>query len=145
MSACTFFGHRDTPQNIYDNIYSSIKCLIEAKDVDTFYVGNNGNFDKMVKRALEELYETHPKIKINVVLAYIPVIKDKYEDYAHTIYPDNSENIPKRFAISERNMWMLKKSDYVLTYITHSYGGAAKFAEIARKKNKQVVNLYTPI
>ncbi|MBR2315088.1 MAG: hypothetical protein IKA56_00450 [Clostridia bacterium] len=143
MSACTFFGHRDTPQNIYNTIYCSIKDLIEKQNIDTFYVGNNGNFDKMVKKSLKELRLLYPDIKIYIVLAYIPDKKYEYEDYQDTIYPDNLERVPKRFAISARNNWMLSKSNYVLTYISHPYGGAAKFAETAKKKNKCVINLYS--
>lgn len=142
MASCTFFGHRDTPENTYSSIYCHINDLIIKQGVDIFYVGNSGNFDKMVKKALKELQTTYPDIKINIVLAYIPDKKSKYEDYTYTIYPDDLEKVPKRFAISARNNWMINKSDYVITYITHSYGGASKFAEIARKRNKRVVNLY---
>ena len=45
------------------------------------------------------------------------------------------------FAISWRNKWMLKQSDYVVTYITHSWGGAAQFAELAEKQKKIIVSL----
>ena len=143
MSAWTFFGHRDAPPNIYNSIYCSIKDLIEKQNIDTFYVGNNGNFDNMAKKALRELQLLYPNIKINIVLAYIPTRKSGNEDFSDTIYPDNLENVPKKFAISARNNWMLNKSDYALTYITHPYGGAAKFAETAKKKNKCVINLYS--
>jgi hypothetical protein len=34
-----------------------------------------------------------------------------------------------------------KKSSCVVTYITHSRGGAAQFAELARKKGCKVINL----
>jgi len=37
---------------------------------------------------------------------------------------------------------MINQSDYVITYIEHDFGGAAKFANRARQKNKNVINLY---
>ncbi|HAX84546.1 MAG TPA: DUF1273 domain-containing protein, partial [Ruminococcaceae bacterium] len=40
------------------------------------------------------------------------------------------------------NEWMINQSDYVITYIEHDFGGAAKFANRARQKNKNVINLY---
>ena len=52
-----------------------------------------------------------------------------------------TETVPKRFAIDWRNRWMLKQADYVVTYITHSWGGAAKFAEMAERSGKQIVNI----
>ena len=36
---------------------------------------------------------------------------------------------------------MIKQSDYVVTYITHSWGGAAQFAEMAERQKKTVINL----
>ena len=44
---CTFFGHKDTPQNILPVLRTVIIDLIQNKNVDLFYVGNNGNFDFM--------------------------------------------------------------------------------------------------
>ena len=37
--------------------------------------------------------------------------------------------------------WVLKQSDYVVTYITHTWGGAYQYAEKAKKQGKIVVNL----
>ena len=80
---CTFFGHRDTSKNIKPTLMSVLVDLIKNKNVDIFYVGNNGNFDFIVKEVLEELKEKYP-IKYYVVLAYIPK-KDDYTDYSNTI------------------------------------------------------------
>ena len=33
------------------------------------------------------------------------------------------------------------QSDYVVTYVTHSWGGAAQFAELAEKQKKIIVSL----
>ena len=46
-----------------------------------------------------------------------------------------------RYAISWRNKWMIRESDVVITYITHSWGGAAQFAEMAKKKRKRIINV----
>jgi len=36
---------------------------------------------------------------------------------------------------------MLQQAEYVVTYITHSWGGAAQYAQKARKQLKIVVDL----
>ena len=36
---------------------------------------------------------------------------------------------------------MLKRSDHVICYVNHSWGGAAQFVEKAIKQGKVVVNL----
>ena len=77
---CTFFGHKDTPKEIEPTLRSTLIDLIENKNVNVFYVGNNGNFDTMVRRQLEDLSQTYP-ITYSVVLAYLPTEKNKYDNF----------------------------------------------------------------
>ena len=95
----TFFGHKDTPKEIEPTLRSTLIDLIENKNVTVFYVGNNGNFDTMVRRQLENLSQTYP-ITYNVVLAYLPVKKSEYDGFTNTLLPEGIETVPKRFAIS---------------------------------------------
>ena len=136
----TFFGHKDTPKEIEPTLRSTLIDLIENKNVTVFYVGNNGNFDTMVRRQLEDLSHTYP-ITYSVVLAYLPTKKSEYDNYTNTILPEGIETKPKRFAISYRNKWMVGQSDVVVTYVTHSFGGAAQFKEMAEKQGKTVIEL----
>lgn len=139
---CTFFGHRNTSDEIKPILRSILCSLIENHNVDLFYVGNQGCFDNMVRKALREMKSHYPHIKHAVVLAYMPVEKkDSDEDYSETVYPDGLENTPPQYAIVKRNRWMIDQSDYVVTYVTHLGGGAAKFKELAEKKKKVVINL----
>lgn len=137
---CTFFGHKDTPKEIEPALRSTLIDLIENKNVNVFYVGNNGNFDTMVRRQLENLSQLYP-ITYSVVLAYLPTAKNKYDDSSNTIYPEGLETVPKRFAISWRNKWMIKQSDIVVTYVTYSFGGAAQFKKMAKRQGKTIINL----
>lgn len=139
-----FFGHRNTPQDIIPVLHGVLIDLIENQGADTFYVGNQGGFDSMVYSELKKLAEIYPHITYSVVLAYMPEKKRDYEfvDYEHTLYPDGLESVPPRFAIDKRNRIMLDRSDIAVTYVRTSFGGAAKFKELAEKKKKQVINLY---
>lgn len=62
-------------------------------------------------------------------------------DYADTILPEDILSVPTRYAINWCNRWMLRQSDFVVTYITHNWGGAAKFAQMAARLNKKVIHL----
>ena len=143
IKVCTFFGHRTAPDSIRPILHNTLIDLIENKGVDTFYVGNQGGFDSMVKKELKELTVIYPHINYSVVLAYIPGKRDEFDtdDYSDTMYPDGLECVPRRFAIDKRNRMMIEWSDIVVTYVCYSGGGAAKFKEIAEKKGKQVINL----
>lgn len=137
---CTFFGHKDTPKEMEPTLRSTLIDWIENKNVTVFYVGNNGNFDTMVRRQLENLSHLYP-ITYSVVLAYLPTEKNKYDNSSNTIYPEGLETVPKRFAISWRNKWMIQQSDIVVTYVTHSFGGAARFKEMAERLERLVIEL----
>ena len=140
---CTFFGHRFVPQKIEPTLRSTLIDLIENHGVDLFYVGNHGEFDAMVRRTLRELSAKYP-IRYHVVLAYMPEKRGEFDsaDYSDTILPEGIEIVPKRFAITYRNKWMIDKSDFVVTYVVHdAASGAAQFKKLAERKGKTVVEL----
>ena len=137
---CTFFGHRNTPATVRPLLRQVIIELIEHHGINWFYVGNQGNFDAMARSLLAELAQIYP-IRYDVVLAYLPKENDPSLDGSHTILPDGFESVPPRFAIDHRNRWMIDQSDYVVTYVRNSIGGAEKFKSLAERKGKSVVEI----
>ena len=135
----TFCGH-GTIHNSDDVkrwLYKVVKDVIILGG-DTFYLGGYGTFDYIAKQVVWELKEEYPHIESLLV---IPYLDKKYdlEKYDSSIYP-SLENVPKRFAISKRNEWMVKESHMVISYVTHSWGGAAITMEYAKKKKKTIIN-----
>ena len=141
MAVCTFLGHRDCPETIKPKLRAVLVDLITNHGVDMFYVGRQGQFDTYVYSELKKLKQEYPQINYAVVLAYMPSKKTVYDDYSDTMLPEGIESIHPRYAISWRNNWMLKQSDYVVTYITHTWGGAAQYAEKAKRQKKAIINL----
>ncbi len=136
---CTFFGHRECFDLKNEKLESVIEKLIVKYDVKLFYVGNNGGFDYKVISILKTMKTKYPVIKYYIVLPYIPR-KNCFDDTI-TLLPDGIENIPCKYAISYRNKWMIEKSDIVITYVIKEFGGAAKFAKLAKNKGKIIVSL----
>ena len=136
MKTCTFFGHRDAPGSIKPAIRAAILDLIQKEGVARFLVGRNGAFDRMVLGILRELAAAYP-IQYAVVVERLP--DQRQEHWQETLLPDCLEQVPPRFAIWHRNKWMVEQSDYAVVYIRRSFGGAAQFAEMARKKKKKVI------
>ena len=135
----TFFGHRDTPANAEKPLEKVLIDLIENYNADTFYVGNQGNFDYMVKQTLKRL-KTKYNINYNVILAYKP--KNQYLVSGDSaVFPDLLENTDPKYAIVKRNKIMLGWADVVVTYVKRSVGGAYKFKELAQMMHKKVINL----
>lgn len=141
MAVCTFFGHRECPDTIKPKLREILVDLIVNHSVDMFYVGNQGQFDAIVRSTLRDLQKEYPEVNYAVVLAYMPGEQKDYDDYSDTMLPEGIEAVHPRYAISWRNDWLLKQSDYVVTYITHSWGGAARYATKAKKQGKTVIDL----
>lgn len=134
MPSCTFFGHRDCPDSIRPKLRSVLINLIENQQADTFYVGRQGSFDALVYATLRELAAEYPHIRYAAVLERLS--GKNTDDFTETLFPGAMENVPPRFAIDRRNNWMLQQADFVVVYVTHTWGGAAKFAGKAEKQGK---------
>ena len=142
MSACTFFGHRDCPDGLKYSLRSVIIDLITNHGVDMFYVGHQGSFDRLVRSVLREITQEYPRAHYAVVLAYMPSERPVLGDTSDTMLLEGIELVHPRYAISWRNNWMLQKSDFVVAYVAHSWGGAAQYVRKASRSSKTVINLY---
>lgn len=136
MNCCTFFGNRDVEDYIEPILETAIRAIIENKGVRRFYVGNNGKFDLMVARCLARVKLDYPCIDYAIVLAYLP----KENLLENTLYPEGMELVPKKYAITKRNIWMIDNSEYIISYANH-IGCARRFEEIARRKGKLIVSI----
>lgn len=140
MPACTFFGHRDCPDTIRPTLRAVLEGLVEHNGVDMFYVGNQGNFDALVRKELRSLERKYPHIRYAVVLAYLPTQSGQGDD-PDTMFPEGLENVHPKYAISRRNDWILAHSDYVIAYITRPWGGAARYVRKAGVMDKVVIHI----
>lgn len=130
MPAYTFFGHSQCP-DLRSELRDAVMRLA-GDGVDMFYVGDNGRFDARVRSVLSEL-----GLRYGVVLAYLP--KGAGADFDDTMFLEGLEIVHPRYAIERRNLWMLERSDYVVTYVHHSWGGAAKFVALAERQGKRMI------
>ena len=142
MAICAFFGHKDAPYNVKSILKQEVIKLIETESVNRFYVGKEGAFDSMVAEILKEVKNEYVDIEYYIVLAYLPTKRESDVEPCSTIYPEGLELTPKKLAISKRNAWMVEQSDFVVVYISRSFGGAVKFKTLAEKKNKNVINIF---
>ena len=127
MPVCTFFGHKDSYGLDSARLLDTIRKQI-LLGTETFYVGNQGQFDAVVYGCLKQLQKEYSHIQIGVVLAYLP--NENQEIIADSMYPE-IEGHPK-FAIERRNRWMINKAKCCICYINHTWGGAYKFAKLAK-------------
>ena len=135
----TFFGHRNTPEGIRERLKNTLIELVEKEGARSFYVGNEGAFDRLCQSVLRELRKQYP-LDITVVFAYMPTKAQEMEGFA-SLFPEAAAIAPPRFAIERRNRWMASQSDLVVTYVITSYGGAAKAKRSMQRAGKRVIEL----
>ena len=136
---CTFFGHRDASEKVVFALKEVIESLIK-KGIKSFYVGNNGNYDLLVQSVLSDIKKANIDIDFKIVLSYLgeKAITDNQDK---TIFPEGLENVPRRFAISKRNDWLISNANVVVVYCTNTFSNSYKLAQKATKKNLNIINL----
>ena len=140
----TFCGHAQISQSekIEKWLYDVTQKLIE-QGATTFYLGGYGAFDSLAASVLREQKKQYPQIELVLVLAYLNTGRNT-SGYDSTVYPP-LETVPRRFAISHRNRWMVESADVVVAYVLHDWGGAATTLRCAKQKKKQIISTKTRI
>ena len=134
----TFCGHRDVSQSddVRAWLVDCVESLIQEGATD-FYLGGYGSFDSMAASVVWKLKEKYPGICSVLVIPYLNRDIDTSR-YDLTTYPP-LETVPKRFAITKRNEWMVQAADVVVAYVLHGWGGAAATLEYAKRKKKRII------
>lgn len=109
----TFCGHAQISQSekIEQWLCDVTQKLIE-QGATTFYLGGYGAFDSLAASVLRSQKKRYPQIELILVLAYLNTGRDT-SGYDSTVYPP-LETVPRRFAISHRNRWMVESADVVV-------------------------------
>ena len=153
MKACSFFGHRDTPQTeeLKQKVGETVERLIVEERVDTFLFGSRSNFDELCYIVVTELKEKYPHIQR---IAYLCKHesgclagegKDEQrrikELTGRDVYVREFEDIKKsdrvnsagRAAYVERNYWMINDSDFVVVHLEEGRNDGKSGSRLAYK------------
>ena len=145
----SFFGHRaiygeaDLSSKIKNTILDNIPPWGEI----LFYCGGYGDFDSLCASVCRSIKQTHPEIELIFVTPYIHENKLKSSQYLldnrmydSILYPP-LEGVPPRFAIVQRNRWIVEQSDLIIAFVKRKYGGAYNALKYANRINKRIINL----
>lgn len=139
MSVVAFCGHADIygSEDVRVWLKETVEGLIH-RGADDFLLGGYGGFDACAASVVWELKKQYPAIRSTLVLPYLDRKVDATK-YDTTLYPP-LEKVPRRFAISKRNEYMVNEADIVVAYVTHDWGGAATTLAYAKRKKKEIIN-----
>lgn len=134
----TFCGHKDVfdPEAVSAWLNDTVEGLI-CEGADCFYLGGYGQFDALAAAVVHKQKERYLEIRSVLVLPYLDREYDVFA-YDETVYPP-LESVPKRYAVSRRNEYMIDQSDVVIAFVTHSFGGAYNSLCYAQRKQKRII------
>ena len=142
----TFCGHSDFhgSQDLQDKIVACIREHANGEHL-SFFLGGYGFFDSFALRCCKKYQEIDPDSRTVFVSPYRRerYFKDRpyiEENYDEILIPDGVGGEFSRFDISKRNEWMVKRADFLIAYVNHGWGGAAKTLQCAIRNEKQFVN-----
>ena len=139
MSVVTFCGHGDFygDEDVKRWLRDTVEALI-LRGADDFLLGGYGGFDACAASVVWAFKKKYPTIRSTLVLPYLDRTVDASK-YDGTLYPP-LENVPRRYAISKRNEYMVNEADIVVAYVTNDWGGAATTLAYAKRKKKEIIN-----
>ena len=136
---CLLFGHGDASDEFINLVKAKIFEIVRDYEDVEFLVGNNGNFDFISQKALREISEGNESFQYYIVLSRIDE-RALVGDNSSTIFPEGQELVPKRFAISRRNDWLLKRADMALCYVRYVASNSYKLLKKAERRGVSVIN-----
>ncbi len=145
---CCFAGHSKASydSNIKNRVLGKCRELIIRFGVNTFWVGHYGEFDSLAANAVRTLKQQYPQIELDLVVAYLTKEMNECPEmyqkkYDNILMAEIPERTPHPYRIIYCNRYMVDNSDYLISYVNYSCGGAAKTLEYAlRKKHIKISN-----
>lgn len=142
--ACTFAGHRHIWLPIRSELREKIEAVIDEHGVRHFYVGDNGDFDRMCAETIHEIKKSRDNLTLTLVL---PSMMQRVNnlgayyayDYDDVLIPDISDRERSKHAITLRNRWMIDHSAFVISHLRNGYGLAWNMTRYALSQEKQIV------
>ena len=147
MKSCFFIGHREADEKMLPTLYAIIERLIAEENVEHFYVGGYGGFDRIAGLAVKKVKKQNADITLHLVLPYHPAERpvEAPDGYDGTYYPDGLENVPRKYAIIRVNKIMVDTSDWLVAYVRHGASNSRNLLEYAQRRERngliRVINL----
>lgn len=149
---CCFSGHRYiAPQDI-EAVYETTKeviSMLASKGVKYFGTGGALGFDTIAAQAVLAIKDTHPEIKLILVLPCENQTKywnqtdiDVYNDILAKA--DKVKYLSKTYydgCMQKRNRHLVDCSSYCVCYFKKHTGGTAYTVSYAKSKNLKIINV----
>jgi uncharacterized phage-like protein YoqJ len=147
MKTCAFAGPREAFASGSEiEIDRAIDSLLAEDDAFVFLTGGMGDFDGKCSAAVRKAKRRYPDkdIKLTLVEPYmkneINENKEYYEaSFDEVVISMELADAHYKSAITQRNRWMIDRSDYLIAFVYRNFGGAYETLKYAKKKEGIVI------
>lgn len=138
-TSCFFIGHHDAGSELLPLLAAEVERHIMEYGVTEFYVGHYGSFDRMAAHVLIEAKKRHPEIRLQLLTPYHPYDRqvEVPVGFNGTFYPPGMESIPRQYAISRANRYMIQNSTHLIAYMRFTASNTRKFVEYAQAREQK--------
>lgn len=142
----TLFGHRyiNHFREVEENLERVLDELSLQHPYMDFYVGNDGDFDRIAASVIRRLIDRRGKenFTINLVLPYPKANMDLLEkQFDSVMIPPTLHSVYPKAAITERNRWMVENCDLLIAHVVHERGGVWMTLRMAGKLGRPVFRI----
>ena len=137
---CMLFGHADAPDSLKSKLEQEILIFSEKNVNVTFLIGNNGNFDFLAQSTLETLCRKGKNIDYTIVLSRIDEAPLNRRS-ERTIFPEELSGVLPKYAISKRNEWIIRRSNFAICYVSRIASNSSKMLSKLQRRNVKTINL----
>ena len=94
----------------------------------------------MAQSVLAEIAKTRNDIEYSIVLSFLAERALGGEQSA-TVFPEQLDKVPPKFAVSRRNAWLIKNSSFIIAYSKRAFSNTAATLEKALRQGIEVINI----
>ncbi len=123
MKNCFLFGQEDAPESILPKLEAALERYRRQLGVTRFYVGEDGDFDRMAAAAVIRLRERYGDVELYLVTSVHPSERSgpPAPGFDGLLYPP-LENVPRRYAQERANCYMVDTCHVILCYAPEKAG-----------------------
>ena len=117
----------------------AVEEKILTGQADEFWVGQYGAFDRLAQRALRQAKQSHPGVRLVLLLAYYPQGRPLAlpEGFDGSVYPPGMERVPRRAAIPRANRYAVDQARCLIACVRDPAGNTRALADYALARQRR--------
>lgn len=145
FKSCACLGQNEIKNEnaLHSSLSVMFEYLITEQKIEIFYLGGIGKFDEICQIELSKLQLKFKHIKLILVKPAITNFEKQIDFKFDEVVSFNEKTEFDKMPIFARDYLMAKNAEFLVFYVSeNSRNRAKKLLDLAKKSNKQFVNMF---